>query len=289
MSNAKKILILLLSLALIDFAIVKYLESPDSIVLKELINPSLKLEKVVKQELSGSKGAYAIAIKNLKTGESYYLDRNRQFEAASLYKIWILAETMNQIQKGKIKKDEVLKEEISVLNEKFNISSDSAELTEGTIETTVAYAMKQMIVISHNYSALALTKKIGISNAKKFTADNGFKQTSLGQPPKTTAYDTLLFFEKLYKGEIVSKEKSEEMVNIFKMQQLSDKLPKYLPEDTEIAHKTGELGYFSHDAGIVFGEKSDYIIVILSNSSYPPGAEDKIGKISKAVYDYFEK
>lgn len=289
MSNAKKILILLLSLALIDFAIVKYLESPDSIVLKELINPSLKLEKVVKQSLSGSKGAYAIAIKNLKTGESYYMDGNRQFEAASLYKIWILAETMNQIQKGKIKKDEVLKEEVSVLNEKFNISSDSAELTEGIIETTVAYAMKQMIVISHNYSALILTQKIGISNAKKFTADNGFKQTSLGQPPKTTAYDTLLFFEKLYKGEIVSKGKSEEMVNIFKMQQLNDKIPKYLPEDTEIAHKTGELGYFSHDSGIVYGKKSDYIIVVLSNSAYPPGSAERIGKISKAVYDYFEK
>ena len=288
MSNVKKILILILSLALIDFAIVRYLDSPSSVVLKELINPSLKLEKVVVQELSGSKGAYAVAIKNLKTGESYYMDEKREFEAASLYKMWILAEAKNQIQKGRIKEGDILKEEIVDLNEIFNISSESAELTEGTVETTIKEAMRQMIVISHNYSALALSKRIGISNANKFIADNGFKQTSLAQPPKTTAYDALLFFEKLYKGELVSKEKSQEMMSLFKMQQLDNKLPKYLPEDVEIAHKTGELGFFSHDAGIVYGAKGDYIIVVLSNSSYPPAAVDRIGKISKAVYDYFE-
>ncbi|MEX2013107.1 MAG: serine hydrolase [Candidatus Levyibacteriota bacterium] len=289
MSNVKKILILILSLVLIDFAIVKYLESPQSVVLKELINPSLKLEKVVKQELLDSNGAYAVAIKNLKTGESYYLDEKREFEAASLYKLWILAEAMNQVQAGRIRESDVLKEEIADLNETFNISSESAELTEGTVEATIKEAMRQMIVISHNYSALALSKRIGISNANKFIKDNGFKQTSLAQPPKTTAYDALLFFEKLYKGELVSKEKSGEMMSLFKMQQLNNKLPKYLPEDVEVAHKTGELGFFSHDGGIVFGEKGDYIIVVLSNSSYPPAAVERIASISKAVYDYFEK
>lgn len=289
MSNVKKIIILLASLILVDFAIVKYVDSPDASILKKILNPTSKLEKVVKGTLVGSKGAYAVAIKNLKTGESYYLNSKKQFEAASLYKIWILAETMNQIQKGKIKRDEILKEEVSTLNEKFNISSESAELTEGTLEIRVGDAIRQMIVISHNYSALGLFKKVGISNASKFIKDNGFTQTFLTQPPKTTAYDTLLFFEKLYKGELVSSSASEEMMGLFKNQQLNDKLPKYLPENVEIAHKTGELGYLTHDAGIVFGKKSDYIIVVFSQSSYPPGAQERIAKISKAVYDYFEK
>ncbi|MEX2007443.1 MAG: serine hydrolase [Candidatus Levyibacteriota bacterium] len=289
MSNVKKVLILLLSLVLLDFAIVKYVESPGPSILKKIFNPTSKLEKVVKEALLGSKGAYAVAIKNLKTGEAYYLDEKRQFEAASLYKLWILAESQNQIQKGRIKREDALKSEIAELNEIFNISSDSAELTEGIIETTVSEAMRQMIVISHNYSALVLSKKIGISNAQKFIEDNGFEQTSLEQPPKTTALDTLLFFEKLYKGELVSSSASGEMMTLFKNQQLNNKLPKYLPENVEIAHKTGELGYFTHDGGIVFGGKSDYVIVVLSNTSYPPGAEDQIGKISKAVYDYFQK
>lgn len=289
MSNVKKVLILILSLVLIDLAIVKYVESPNLVRLKNLIIPSSRLEKVVRQALFGTRGAYSVVIKNLKTGESYYLDEKKQFEAGSLYKIWILSETVNQIQKGKIKENEVLSEEIEALNKAFDISSESAELIEGTLETTVSNAMRQMIVISHNYSALILSKKIGISNAKKFIKDNGFEQTSFGIPPKTTAFDVSLFFEKLYKGEIVNQQRSAEMMELFKKQALNDKLPKYLSKGTVIAHKTGEIGYFTHDAGIIFGKKSDYIIVVLSESSYPAGAEDRIGKISKAVYDYFEK
>lgn len=288
MSNVTKVLILLFSMVLIDLAIVKYVQSPDASIFNFII-PTSKLEKTVKQALLGSKGEYSVAIKNLKTGESYYISEKKQFEAGSLYKIWILAEAMNQIQKGRIKESDVLKEDIEALNEAFKISSDSAELTKGAIDTNVKQAMKQMIVISHNYSALILAKKIGLSNVAQFLKNNGFFGTSLGQPPKTTAHDVSKFFEKLYKGEVINSERSREIMELFKMQQLNNKLPKYLPKGTVIAHKTGEIDYFTHDGGIVFGPKSDYIIVVLSKSNYPPGAEDRIGKISQAVYDYFEK
>lgn len=289
MSSVSKVLLLIFALVIVDLAIVKYVDSPSSSFLKSIISSSSKLDKVVRQALVGAEGKYSIAIKNLKTGESYYLDEKKQFEAASLYKIWILAETMNQIDSGRIREGDVLKEEIEQLNKTFEIASESAELTEGVLETTVAAAMKQMITISHNYSALILIKKIGLSNVNKFIKDNSFSQTRLAQPPRTTAFDVLLFFEKLYKGELVAKEKSIAMLELFKNQQLNDKLPKYLPKQTVIAHKTGELGYFTHDGGIIYGEKSDYIIVVLSESNFPPGAEERIALISKAVYDYFEK
>lgn len=289
MSSVSKVLILIFSLIVVDLAIVKYVNSPSYSFLRKIINPPSKLEKVVKQVLSGTEGTYSVAIKNLQTGESYYLDEKKQFEAASLYKIWILAETMNQIEKGKIEEGDVLKEEIAQLNQTFEISSESAELTEGVLEITVAGAMKQMITISHNYSALILIKKIGLSNVNKFIKDNNFNQTRLAQPPKTTAFDILLFFEKLYKGELVTKKKSSAMLELLKKQQLNDRLPKYLPQQTVIAHKTGELGFLTHDGGIIYGKKSDYIIVVLSESNFPPGAEERIALISKAVYAYFEK
>ncbi len=289
MSTPVKIIILLIVLVLADFAIVKYVDSPDTFILKTLLNPSSGLEETVKKALLGSQGTYGVAIKDLKTGRSYYLNEKKEFEAASLYKIWVLAEVENQIQKGKIREDEILKQEVTVLNEKFNISSESAELTEGEVSLSVKSAMQQMIVISHNYAGLLLAEKVRLSNISSFIKENGFVQTSLGKPPKTTAHDVALYFEKLYKGELVNKVRSEEMLALFKKQQLNDKLPKYLPIETVVAHKTGELGYYSHDGGIVFGTKSDYIIVILSKSNYPPGAVERIAAISKAVYDYFEK
>jgi len=246
------------------------------------------LSDVVTNALNGSNGTYAVAVKNLKTNESYYFNEKKEFDSASLYKIWVLAETKRQVNNGQIKEDEVLSEDIVSLNKKFDIASDSAELTEGTATLSVRDAMRQMITISHNYAALLLTEKVGLSKVSAFAKQNGFEDTSFDGAPKTTAFDVALFFEKIYKGEIVDKKSSSEMLTLFKNQKLNDKLPKYLPQGIDLAHKTGEISSFSHDGGIVFGKKSDYVIVILSRTDYPPLAEERIAKISKSVFDYFE-
>jgi beta-lactamase class A len=72
-----------------------------------------------------------------------------------------------------------------------------------------------------------------------------------------------------------------------KNQQLNNKLPKLLEKETVIAHKTGELESFSHDAGIVYSDNGDYIIVIMSETDNRNRANDTIAQISKEVYDYF--
>ena len=72
-----------------------------------------------------------------------------------------------------------------------------------------------------------------------------------------------------------------------KIKMLYNKLPKYLPQGTIVAHKTGEIGYSSHDGGIVFSPKADYIIVVFSKSDIPAAAEERIAQISKNVYEYF--
>ena len=121
---------------------------------------------------------------------------------------------------------------------------------------------------------------------------NGFKDSSVGgsgDSPKSTADDIALFFEKLYKGELANTQYTKEMLDLLKAQTLNDKLPKYLPKGTVVAHKTGEIDYLSHDGGIVYAPTGDYIIVVLSESSYPPGAEERIAQISKRVFDYFSK
>lgn len=119
---------------------------------------------------------------------------------------------------------------------------------------------------------------------------NGLGESSVGTDgsiPITTASDIALFLEKLYNGQVINRQYSDEMLAILKNQKLNNKLPKYLPNTIQIAHKTGELGDFTHDGGIVYTPKGDYIIIILSKSDYPPGAEDRIAQVSKAVYTYF--
>ena len=248
------------------------------------------LENVVEETLAGTKGTYGIAIKNLKEGQSYYKNEHKIFEAGSLYKLWIMAEAFKQIQDGKLTEDQVLSEDVANLNQKFSIDPDFAELKEGTVSLTVRDALRQMITISHNYAALLLTEKIKLSSVATFLKTNGLTQSTVGtngDAPTSTPSDIALFYEKLYKGELANQQYTEEMIDLLKSQQLDDGLPKYLPDKSKVAHKTGDIGWFKHDGGIVFTDKGDYIIVVMSESESPSGAEERISLVSKAIFDYF--
>lgn len=248
------------------------------------------LAKVVEKAMKGVTGRYAIVIENYATGERYIAKEHEVFDSGSLYKLWVMALAFDRIKKGQLQKDDVLSQDIAELNRKFVITEDEAELTEGSINMTVFQAMQQMIIISHNYAALLLSEKLTNSQISKFAKDQGFFKTLLGsntEPPKTTASDVALFYKRLYKGEFVDKESSKEMLELLKKQQLNDGLPKLLPKGTSVAHKTGDIGWFKHDAGLVFIPQGDYVIVVLSESNSPIRAQAKIAELSKAVFDYF--
>lgn len=254
-----------------------------------VIKPN-SLKEAVEKSLEGTKGTYGVFIKNLKTNESFSINEHKIYEAGSLYKLWIMVTAFKKIERGSLADDEILSGDVAALNKKFNIDPDLAEQNEGEITLTVAAALEQMITISHNYASLLLTEKISLSQVASFLKENGFNESIVGingESPSTTASDIALFFEKLYKGQLSSPESTQKMLDLLKRQKLNDKLPQGLPQGISIAHKTGEINYATHDAGIIFSEKGDYIVAVLSESDYPPGSEERIATISKAVYDYF--
>lgn len=261
----------------------------------EVLHPdvnSKNLEEIVQKELKETRGTYAVFIKNLKTKERYYFNEQKTFDTASIYKLFIMGTVFNQIQEGKLSGKDILSQDVEVLNDKFNIASESAELTEGTITISVQTALERMITISDNYSALLLTEKIRLANVNLFLQKNSLINSKMGgadTAPETTAYDTGIFFEKLYKGELADKIYTERMITLLKNQKKNTKLPKYLPSGLVFAHKTGELGGISHDGGIAYTQKADYIIVVFSLTSSQVLADEKIANISKAVYNYFVK
>ena len=248
------------------------------------------LEDTVLNSLGGTQGTYAVTIKNLKTNESYSVNEHKSFESGSLYKLWIMATVYKQIQEGNLSEDQELSDDVTNLNSKFNIDPDTAELTDGQITLTVKDALTQMITISHNYAALLLTEQIKLSSVAAFLKINGFNESAVGtdqSQPTTTASDIADFFEKLYKGQLANEQYTKEMVDLLKNQQLNDGIPKYLPEKTQVAHKTGDIDNFKHDAGIVFGNHGDYILTAFSESDMPSAAQERIAQLSKSVYDYY--
>lgn len=250
--------------------------------------PSKNIEKIILPLLEEEKGDYSVVIKNLKTDEYYNLNEEKEYTAASLYKLWTMGATFQMVDDGKLSMDKVMSADIPTLNAAFSLGDD-AEATTGAITRTVDEAVEQMITISHNYSAILLTYNIKNATVQEFLKDNGFNNSQTKTLPSTTPKDIANYFEKLYKGELISKEASNEMLEILKRQELNDRIPKYLPEETVVAHKTGELYGVKHDAGIVFSPKGDYIIVLMSDTASQTRAAEVEAKISQAVWDYFNK
>lgn len=268
----------------------KVIEKTSSLIKSQ--ENSLPIEQIVKNILKEKSSDYSVFIKNLKTGERYYLNEDKQYETASLYKLWVMAEAYRQIETGILKKEDILTANVSDLNQKFNITSESAELTEGNVSWPVENALKNMIMISDNYSALLLSSKVRLSNITLFLQNKGLLNSKVGtldKSPFSNAKDMGLFFEKLYSGELANEQYTNEMLALLKNQQINTKLSKHLPKNAVIAHKTGEFGKFSHDGGIVYLDKKDYIIVVLSDGKSPSLAEENIANISKAVYEYFAR
>lgn len=241
---------------------------------------------------------FAVIIKNFDTGESYSFNEKKVFDSASLYKLWVMAELMNQVKNGDINlQDSVsgdknkLDEILSIVTPTPTVEGEEVVLEEKEpepISMEIDFAMNKMITESDNYAALMLSQKVGYSEVEYFLEENGLESSSFGSPPKTTAGDIALYFEKLYKGEIVDSAYSKEMIEVLKKQTLNDRIPKYLPEDIEVAHKTGELLGNKHDAGIVFTKKGDYLIIVLTKTENETIAAEKIAKFSRDIYRYFD-
>lgn len=241
----------------------------------EFVNPLIKsnLKETVEQSFKNTQGRYGIYIKNLKTGESFKLNENQKFEPGSLYKLKLMVLTFEQIQAGRLSEDDSLPADVKELNRIFKIASEEAELTEGVIEFSIKSALEQMITISHNYAALALTQKT--------------KSDNLNLP--ITPNEVGSFFEDLYNGRIIDGDYSAKMMELLSRQKINDRIPKLLPPGVKAAHKTADFGLFEHDGGIVFSEKGDYIFVVLTESKSPQDADEKISQISKAVFEYFKR
>jgi len=262
------VLVLLLFLAVIVTYFIFGKSATYSFVL-----PKNDLKSNIDYILANSQGQYGIYIKNLKTGETFTRQELTEFESGSLYKVQLMATTFEQIKEGKIKENDPLSADVASLNKQFGISKEDAELTKGVLNFSMLSAIEQMITISHNYAALALANKVGQKNILN----------------KTSALDFSIFLERLYKGEVVSLEYSQKMLDILSRQKVNDRIPKYLPKGTKVAHKTADIGFFEHDAGLVFSNGGDFIIVVLTETKNPPTASDNIGRIAEVTYKYFNK
>ena len=243
------------------------------------------LQSDIDKEISGKKGTFAVAFKDLKTGREIKINDKTTYHAASTMKTPVMIEVYKQAAEGKFSlTDSIeLKNEFKSLVDGSPYSLDSADDSEYELykhigeKRTISALLYQMIIVSSNFATNLIMQKVGAQNVTQSMRQLGAKDIQVlrgvednkafekGLNNTITAHDLMLIFEKIAKGEAVNAGASQAMINILLDQKFNEIIPALLPTDVKVAHKTGSITHVHHDSGIVIlpgGRK--YVLVLLS-------------------------
>jgi beta-lactamase class A len=267
-----------------------------------------ELRQQISEVLSEQPGKFAVAFKDLSTGDEIFINEHELFHAASTMKTPVMVEVYKQAAEGKFSlKDSMLikNEFISIFDgSTFSISpevdSDTLLYKEIGKKRTIYSLMYDMIIVSSNLATNLIIelvdaknvtntlRSIGANDIQVLRGVEDTKAFDAGMNNQVTAYDLMLLFEKIDKEELVNAEASMAMMDVLLNQQFNDIIPAQLPKDVKVAHKTGWISGVHHDSGIVYlpdGRK--YVLVLLSKDlKKEDEAVKTMATVSKMIYDF---
>lgn len=237
------------------------------------IQLSQKYIDIVDTQLKKISGNVQYGIHNYGDN-SLYISGTRQSKSASVIKLFIMEYAFDKITSGEI----------------------SLEMMIGG--ETVDNLINKMITISDNAATNKLIDYFGMENLNVFLLANGYANTvierkmldaeaiKLGKDNYTSVEDVMIFLDKLYKSQ--NKKPYSDMLEIMKKQKVNTKIRKKFPNEILIANKTGELSDVENDVGIIFSEKCDFAIVVLSNDvTNNEVAKESIATAAYELYNAF--
>lgn len=258
-----------------------------------------KLELNIKRERSHFKLNPGILIIDLKEDWKIAYQQDRAYPSASLVKIPIMAVCFYALAASKIN-----------LDQKVRMESSDRVIGSGVLKTMPPgkeFSVKELIALmiteSDNTATNMLIELLGVdylnSCFKRFGLKNtnlvrkmmDFKSRRKGVENYTTCRDIGLLLLRIYRGQLLSREASLECLELLKKQKMKDRIPAKLPANLVIAHKTGLERRICHDAGIVFTDKGNFIICVLTRHRYKTArfAKEFIARVARDVYDYFQR
>ncbi len=275
---------------------------------QEKPDPLDNLKAEIESVLSETEGEFAVAFLDLDNSDTLLINAGQVFHAASTMKTPVMIEVYKQAAAG----DFNLNDSIQIKTTFTSIADGSSfELPSNTdSETslyehvgesrTIAALTYDMIINSSNLATNLMVelvdparvtqtmRELGAEDLTVLRGVEDLKAYEEGLINTTTAYDLMLIYAKLAKGELVSESASAEMIDILMDQEFNHVIPARLPDDIRVAHKTGSITALQHDSGIVFlpGGKS-YVLVLLSHKlgSREEGV-NALAEVSKMIYDY---
>ena len=222
-----------------------------------------KIREVINASARSIKGDVSVYYKNLTSGQSYILNGQKEYTMASLYKIILTLYVLERVKSGE-------------LNLTQRVGSPSA-----TLDT----ALTRIITESNNEYAEAIGAKYGWENIEQYIEERFSVQFSFKGELKSSIVTIGTLIQVISEAIKLSDTESKYFLGLLNQQTRLSKLPKYLPKHIYSHNKTGELDQYSHDAGLFYTPKANYILIFMSKSKSPATTNEQMAKMSKAIYD----
>ena len=304
------------------------------------------MEEKIRNEVSQLPVSFGIAVKFLENGKDFYLNEEKTYQLASVFKVPILFSAMKQVEAGKFSLDQRFELE---KEHKTKPSGILTYLNDG-LNPTFEDLLTLMIIISDNTATDMVLEFIGgpefvndtmrelgfdeddinitmsvhdlfedimgssepllkIDERIKELEENGvnlegevYQEGSTANVAKPKAINKL--YELIYRGETLGEESHEKMLDILLLQTINERIPKFLPPEIPMAHKTGTIAGVRNDSGIIYiSDNCHACVTVLTRSEKEisletfkeKGSEEEanidkaMGKIGKIVYEEGKK
>lgn len=266
------------------------------------------LEAELRPLMERHKGTVAVAVKHLGTGESYEYRADEPMPTASLIKVAVMVEAYRQADAGKID----LAEPVALTDrDKVPGSGILTEHFSAGLQLSLRDAIRLMIAYSDNTATNLVLEQIGLPStaasmeqlglphtkihAKVFRSDTSIfpersRQFGLGS---TTAAETLRLLELIYRNEAASPEACEEMLGHLRACENRTSLPRFLPDGTKVAFKTGSVTAVRTAGGIIESPCGAIAVCVLTSENEDKRWSDEnagqvvCARVARAAYDYF--
>ncbi|MGE3732245.1 MAG: serine hydrolase [Blastocatellales bacterium] len=257
-----------------------------------------KLTAEIEKIANGFDGVMGLAIKDLTTGEAILFNDRLVFPTGSSIKIPILIELHKQAAEGKYK---LTDQRWLERTDKVGGSGVMVNFGDHTSRFSLNDLAVLMVTLSDNTATNMLIDQTGMTNVNRTMDELGLKGIRLkrkmidqaasarGDENIASPHEATLLMEKLYRGEVISRSLSDEVLKILKLRK-SSPIPRLIPAHVPIANKPGGIEGVACDWAIVYVPNRPFAITVMTNyNGENANADEAIAKIAKLAYDYFAR
>ena len=243
-------------------------------------------------------GVMGVAVQDLTSGQTLFLQPDEVFAQASSIKIAVLAELYLQVQHGQLMLTDLYTVQKSDLVPDSDIMNG---LTPGVTKITLRDLATMMVAVSDNSATNVLIDRVGMDNVNALLGSLGLSHTRLrrkmmdlkaaaeGHENISTPREMMTLLDQLYRGKVLNQEMTGDFFTMLSTHKDSW-IPRDLPEGLKIADKPGSLEAVRNDSGVIFVENRPYILCVMT--AYlrnERDGEEAISKISLATYRMFDR